>query len=55
MDTTDTVKVLKCNDGAHSQDAIHGQGMRVHNRTKKTQGNEYVYRCTVCGKEKTAK
>lgn len=32
------------------QDAKHGKGQRVHNKTAKKDGD--VWRCTVCAKEK---
>lgn len=36
------------------QDSIHGKGRRVHNKTRKYSGSQPIYRCTVCGKERTA-
>lgn len=34
---------------AQQQDAMYGEGMRVHNETAK----EDTYRCTVCGTERS--
>ena len=42
--------ILRCQCVSAYQDAMYGSSMRVHNRTKKSEGA--VYRCTVCGDEK---
>ena len=41
--------VLKCKCKHEYQDKKYGNGMRVHNRTRKQSENSYAYRCTVCG------
>jgi len=42
----------KCGDNHHTQDKLHGQGNRVHNKTSKE--TPATYRCTVCGNEQGA-
>lgn len=42
--------ILKCRCVSAYQDAMYGSSMRVHNRTKKSEGA--AYRCTMCGDEK---
>ena len=42
--------ILRCHCVSAYQDAVYGSSMRVHNRTKKSEGT--VQRCTVCGDEK---
>jgi len=44
-------KIVKCSCEHEFQDKKYGKGMRVFNETAKT--NPTVWRCTVCGKEKT--
>lgn len=43
--------ILPCTCEHETQDKWYGKYKRVHNLTKKGGGN--VYRCTVCGKERT--
>ena len=40
-------QILNCTCKHEYQDAKHGKGKRVHNKTAKDE-----YRCTVCNKEK---
>jgi hypothetical protein len=40
--------------GAQYQNEQYGYGMRVHNRTQSRQGGKFLYRCTVCGQERTS-
>lgn len=40
-----------CATKTHTQDALHGKGVRVFNEHKDKSGNT-VLRCTVCGSEK---
>ena len=46
--------ILRCTRNHPAQDPMHGVNMRVHNPTKKKQGDRQVWRCTVCGKERAA-
>ena len=46
-------KILKCTCKNSYQDAKHGHGRRVHNKTKKGADGANIYRCTVCGSEKS--
>lgn len=46
---------FKCTCENVGQDSIHGEHMRVANKTAKTVGSKPVYKCTVCGKEHTTK
>jgi hypothetical protein len=38
-----------CSAKAHSQDELHGKGVRVHNVI--INGDKHTERCTVCGHE----
>ena len=47
--------IKKCDDSyckSNYQDSKYGFGMRVHNYTEKGSGNQKIYRCTVCMKER---
>lgn len=46
-----TTLKLPCACRSEFQDQQHGTGLRLHNQTKKGEGT--VYRCTVCGAERT--
>lgn len=46
-----TTLKLPCACRSEFQDQQHGTGLRLHNQTKKGEGT--VYRCTVCGTERT--
>ena len=46
-------KVMSCSCDHKFQDEKYGKGMRLFNRTAKTVGSSYVYRCTVCTREKS--
>lgn len=35
------------------QEKRYGKNKRLHNPTSKKKGEDIVWRCTVCGKEKT--
>jgi hypothetical protein len=49
----ENVKILKCNCAFEMQDKLHGKQMRVHNKTtKKAAGDKFMWRCTVCLKER---
>jgi hypothetical protein len=52
--TSQNVAILSCICEHKYQDSKYGKGMRVHNRK---QGGKALlnnmYRCTVCGREKT--
>ena len=45
-------EILKCDCKHHSQDKLHGDGMRVHNPSTKCSVNESAFTCTVCGSVK---
>ncbi|MDD4081825.1 MAG: hypothetical protein PHD05_00425 [Sphaerochaetaceae bacterium] len=45
--------VLKCTCDHEFQDKEHGEKQRVHNPTLKGKTGSIIYRCTVCGKERT--
>ncbi len=45
--------IATCNCEHEYQDESYGPGRRVHNKTTKRVGEASVYRCTVCGAEKT--
>ena len=45
-----TIKILTCSCEHEYQDKLYGKHKRVHNQTKKQNGE--VYRCTVCSKER---
>jgi hypothetical protein len=46
--------VLKCKCKHDQQDKLHGQGMRVFNKTLKgSKMSKDNYRCTVCGSERS--
>ena len=49
-----TVK-MKCNCGPHAQDALHGEGIRVWNKTEKKSGDSSIFRCSVCHRESSVK
>lgn len=40
---------INCNCDCKGQDALHGKGVRIGNKTSNKDGN--VYRCTSCQKE----
>lgn len=44
---------MPCSCFHPGQDALYGQGLRVFNETAKRRGEQPVYRCTVCTREKT--
>lgn len=44
--------ILRCRCASPYQDAVYGDKLRVHNRTRKSDGT--LQRCTVCGDEKLA-
>ena len=46
--------ILKCKCKHSEQDKLHGNNMRVHNKTLSGKSREDVYRCSVCGNERTA-
>lgn len=47
-----TTLKLPCTCRSEFQDQQHGKdGLRLHNQTRKSEGT--VYRCTVCGTERT--
>lgn len=39
--------------GAAYQNKQYGEGVRVHNATTSRQGGKLLYRCTICGNERT--
>jgi len=45
--------IKRCECKHEYQDEVYGKGNRVHNPTLKQVGNQPVYRCTVCKKERT--
>ena len=45
--------LLKCKCKHEMQDKLHGNGIRVHNKTIKGKNMKDNYRCTVCGNERT--
>lgn len=45
-------KVLKCRCEYKQQDALYGEGNRLHNRMPSTDRPVQGWRCTVCGNEK---
>lgn len=45
-----TVTKVKCQCQHEQQDKMHGQGVRVANRTAKGDKDSSEARCTVCGK-----
>lgn len=46
-----TTLKLPCTCRSEFQDQQHGTGLRLHNQTRKSEGT--MYRCTVCGTERT--
>ena len=44
--------ILKCTCENEGQDRLHGKQNRVMNKTRIKCGDKYLYRCTVCGKER---
>lgn len=46
-------KILPCTCESKFQDELYGPKRRVHARTKQSDGNCKIYRCCICGKEKT--
>lgn len=46
-------KIIKCTCKSKFQDEQYGQGKRIGNLTKAGTEKSPVYRCTVCGKEKS--
>jgi hypothetical protein len=46
-----SAKILICSCEHEYQDKLYGKYHRVHNQTKKQDGQ--VWRCTVCSKERT--
>lgn len=46
---------LKCTCNHKGQDELHGEKIRVFNKTEKKSGNQPVYRCTVCLAERSSK
>lgn len=44
--------VLKCNCNHEYQDEEYGKNNRVHNKMEKSVNEKYMYRCTVCSKER---
>lgn len=51
-----TTAIITCSCAHKAQDGIYGQGKRLANQTTKAdaKGGPPIYRCTVCGAEKTA-
>jgi len=47
--------IMKCTCKHTFQDELYGKGNRVFNRTRKKDGERFIYRCTVCLKEKTGR
>jgi len=43
----------RCTCDHKYQDKRYGRKIRVFNKTSAKQGDHYVYRCTICGNEKT--
>ena len=41
-------KVVKCSCEHVHQDSVYGPGKRLANKTTKSNGLKYYYRCTVC-------
>lgn len=52
-DKTPTTKVLPCNCHHEYSDMIYGAGNRLHNRSKVKGMDKFVWRCTVCKREKS--
>lgn len=44
--------ILRCSCTHHSQDALHGSGMRVHNSCGDPAKKQF--RCTVCNNERSS-
>lgn len=44
---------LKCKCKHDQQDKLHGSQVRVHNKVMSGKSQKQVYRCTVCGNERT--
>ncbi len=42
-----------CTCNNPGQDALHGKGVRIFNRTAKKRGDTFEHRCTVCGATRT--
>lgn len=48
-----TTSIRRCGCRHPSQDSLFGVDMRVHNLTLKGSTGQQVWRCTVCGKERS--
>lgn len=46
-------KVMKCSCEHQGQDRMYGKGNRLFNVTIKGKQGPEVYRCTICGKERS--
>jgi hypothetical protein len=46
--------IMHCKCAHDGQDALHGPGRRVFNKTSKDVVGKPVWRCTVCATEKTS-
>jgi len=43
--------IKRCTCEHEYQNKRHGKGKRVMNETRKSNTNNIIYRCTVCGRE----
>lgn len=52
-DKVESMKVISCTCQSEYQDKLYGKGRRIANKTEKKLGLSPVWRCTVCGKDRT--